>query len=367
MTDWAKIHDAEVLAAAGFEEKKAVDDVPVAEFRLQAKFMALTYKTHINKGDLRDFHEKLFPDTPIVVWEAAHEKGLNDPDTPYDHTHVAIEWKKAVNKRNAQRLFDYAGIHPFMGLKKGMIKNKQMFNDWLGYMSKEDPECAHLKNFGKKKFEMILKCATVQDAMMQAENYGDALGIKMMWDMRGAGVIEELEGWKPWGWQLDVQNLWKTYADPRKIYWAWEPEGEKGKTTYCKWLMYTNPNFFLTLQGVGYIRDTVQNVKNAIDGGWNGFAVIINLPRKFEALEFIWETIEAIKDGLYSSVKYNGSSFLTRIPHILVFANYEPNIIGKDGKLLISADRLVHWRMQCGGVDPNVKRQRTGPLPVWAD
>lgn len=346
-----------------------MEEVKEKEFRLQNKWLALTYATHIDKLELQDFIEGLFPNTPLVVFEAAHETGKDDPVTPYEHTHVGIEWKKAIAKRNATRTFDFKGLHPHIGLSNGkMIQNKKMFKDWLEYMAKEDPACSHLLP-PKTPYEIIKSCNTIQEAMGKAKTFGEALGIEKMYAYKEPDKISYMEIWRPWGWQIELMRLlFNFHGDERTIYWYWEPTGKTGKTMLMKWLLYSNPNFFCAFQGLSYARDSVQVIKNSKSDGWNGHCVLINLPRKFETTDFVYETIETIKDSIYTSTKYNGSTFQNKWSHVVVFANWPPRMkydINGNEECQISADRLCVIKIDPSGMDPNPPFFQEGPLPVF--
>lgn len=354
----------------------AEEKVVEKEFRIQNKWLALTYKGHINKVDLQEFIQNAWPKIEITRFECAHETGKDDPATPYEHTHVGVEFRKAVASRNA-RILDYNGVHPFFGTKHGPIKSKKMFNDWLGYMSKEDPECSHLKDEGVSLFDKVSRCETLQDALRMAGEPGHVLGIKMLYDCKDEPMVDEvLEQWQPWGWQLGVNAFLETHPDERSIDICWEPNGCRGKTKYQKWLCYHWPKHFLVIQGMGYYRDMVQVIANGIKSGWNGHAVLINLPRDFEDKGFLWQTLEAIKDGLHTTQKYNGGSFMTPCPHVVLFANFVPKQIsyvmvdrpgGKESEArrMISADRVRVHEIVLSGEDPNVPPVRDAArLPV---
>lgn len=363
-------------------------------FRLQHKFLALTYKTHIEKNKFKEWLCKFTHEhgTTVLCCEIAHESGLDDPETPYLHTHVAIEWKERICILNATRVFDWLilfdceiencthignpdckygeidqNIHPYIGLRGGkMIKNRKMFNDYLRYLGKEDPECSHLLNKTASAFDRVSDCNNVQEALQLCTKFSDATGVIAMFNMiNNKPVLDDLEGWKPWGWQIPVLHVFESHPDERTILWFWREMGKVGKTKFCRWLMYTNPEFFLVIQGLSFIRDTVQVIKNAVDRGWNGYCILINLPRKFEHSTFIYETMEALKDGINTTQKYSGMTFLTRHPHIIIFANWPPKFYDTDGSANISIDRFIVEEIKEIGIDPNGDTIFTSPLPKF--
>lgn len=53
----------------------------------------------------------------------------------------------------------------------------------------------------------------------------------------GIGIPEETVVEEPYGWQLKVQKIIDGPPDKRTIHWVYDPIGNMGKTTYCKYLV----------------------------------------------------------------------------------------------------------------------------------
>lgn len=355
-------------------------------FRIQNKYLALTYKSHIDRTQLYLFVQAKFPAYEIEFFAAAHEKG--DEDCPYPHTHAAVKFKKNAQSTNA-RILDYpcdvaihesGFIHPYIGTKRGMLKNDRDWRAWLGYLSKEDPFCEYLKEFKLTAVERVWQAETVQEAIAGCKRLSDVSGAVAAYNMKPEPEIEYLEQWKPWGWQLDFMHLASTPPDPRKIWWFYDNDngpngtgGNIGKSMLIKWLNYKWPEYFHVTQGIQYYDHFVENIKNARASGWNGHCLVINLTRTFEMDKggaWIWQVLESCKDGMHTTKKYSGSTFIMGNTHVIVFANHEANIRGPPpvdvnghqlryadgslipGKLHLSEDRLNHYKIR---VDPNLR------------
>ena len=110
---------------------------------------------------------------------------------------------------------------------------------------------------------------------------------------------------------------------PRRVDWVYDPIGGTGKTHLAKHLV-TTQNAFYTNGGKS------TDVFYAYQGQR---VVIFDFVRESEG--FVnYGAIEAIKNGLMSSNKYESQLKVFPIPHLLVFANFQP----APGKL--SADRI---------------------------
>ncbi len=144
-------------------------------------------------------------------------------------------------------------------------------------------------------------------------------------------------------WQRDVVKLIQTKPDDRKIHWYWEPVGCEGKSMFAKYLCIK----FGCLITEGKAKD----VKNQIltysqkNNGCFPKVIIWDIPRTTK--DYIsWNAIEAVKNGCFYSGKYEGGMCIYNCPHILVFANFEPDYV------MLSADRWVVTKV--GGLRDDV-------------
>jgi hypothetical protein len=338
-------------------------------FEINNKRLLLTYKTHIDKTELEEFlwmttercREELAPgeDSDWACY-IAHE--TSDKANAYDHTHVYLDVGIAKAFRSKMpRVFDFNGIHP------NIQKITRTHERVIAYVCKQDPLLAHIrKEFpmdsekvqeGKKKvpkskmpWERIAKCKTLGNAMSMMTKWGDATGIRSAWEASRMEKIEVNEGdlrFKPWGWQLDLFDLIRIKrGNPRTIHWWWSEEGETGKTSFTGWITAKFPKLFLRQNGIPYCRDMATIIKDARETGWTGHGIIFDLPRNFEKLGFIWETLENVKNGSITATKYHGGTTTFQKPHVVVLANFPPKSRkeakedGDKDRLFISKDRL---------------------------
>lgn len=86
-----------------------------AGFRFNCKGAHLTYRTHIN---LEGLHDHIVAIGGQLRWfSGVHE--TSHGETPYDHSHFAFEFMRKVDI-NAERRFDFEGIHPNIQKWTGM-------------------------------------------------------------------------------------------------------------------------------------------------------------------------------------------------------------------------------------------------------
>lgn len=149
----------------------------------------------------------------------------------------------------------------------------------------------------------------------------------------GIELPEEVEVEDPHGWQLEIMEILKEKPDKRTIHWFWEPEGNVGKTTLCKFLVVRHECLMLT----GKSHDMYNMIAKFPN---KRKLFIVDCPRS--AQEYInYGAIEQMKNGLIFSGKYEGHLLVFNCPHVFVFANQPPD------KSKMSMDRWNIQRIDC--------------------
>jgi len=117
--------------------------------------------------------------------------------------------------------------------------------------------------------------------------------------------------WKPW--QQRIIDRVEGEPHNRKIYFVHDSKGGKGKSTLARWLICNKGALMC-------------NTTKAADiaYAWNGHKIVIfDLPRaNMETVN--WGAIEAIKNGVMFSAKYESGMKIFDIPHVIVMANSKP-------------------------------------------
>lgn len=130
-------------------------------------------------------------------------------------------------------------------------------------------------------------------------------------------------------WQLSILDIIKIEPDDRKIYWYWEPDGNMGKTTFCKYL------------SIKHKAVPIEGKKNDIlycAAMFESEIYVMDIERSME--EYIsYGAIEKIKNGYYMCSKYESKPIIRNSPHLFIFANFEPD------QTTLSADRWIVRRI----------------------
>lgn len=299
---------------------------PGNKFSFANQRVLLTYKTHINKAEHRLFIEALIKQ-PAEEYYCAHEK--ESTKTNYAHSHVFVNFGKRFQSTNC-RIFDFLNIHP--NIKKVVTKT---FDKLYRYISKEDPELAELAEKYKdiSVADRIWSASSLEDAINKnVKNVNDIFGVIQLYNMK-KGKDLKCANFTPYGWQTEILEILGREPDDRTIHWWYEKIGKFGKTTLVKYLMANWPEKYYVCSDLGYTKDAAEIIRSAFDSGWDGHCFILNLPRAMEDKDFIYQSIEAIKDGLVTATKYKGKTMIFDCPHVVVFANWRPHTF------LMSLDR----------------------------
>lgn len=132
------------------------------------------------------------------------------------------------------------------------------------------------------------------------------------------GIPEQVQVQEPYGWQASVVERLEEAPHPRRIMWYWEPTGNVGKSTLCKWLVVKKNAIIVSGKSADIAHSLSKQERRAIR------IVIIDCPRV--AHDFInYAIIEQVKNGLLFSGKYDSQQVVFNTPHVIVFANQEPD------------------------------------------
>lgn len=124
-------------------------------------------------------------------------------------------------------------------------------------------------------------------------------------------------------WQQEILDMIHNKPDRRKIHWYYDDNGNIGKSYLTKYMTLKHNAFMVN---TGKKADILYSYKGQP-------IVIFDLPRDMEDKEYIYEIMEILKNGQYLSTKYDSQQRVFKIPHIIVFSNYQPD------KTKLSIDR----------------------------
>lgn len=125
----------------------------------------------------------------------------------------------------------------------------------------------------------------------------------------------ELEIPELYPWQNDIIAILQEKPHPRRIHWRWSENGGVGKSTFSLYLVQQFNAVYLTNAKSADIAHSLPREPKV---------VLFDLPKESEG-RINYNIIEQIKNGAVFSAKYESRTKIFSKPHIIVFANFEPD------------------------------------------
>ncbi len=178
-------------------------------------------------------------------------------------------------------------------------------------------------------------CKNVQAARRYCQKDRTRIG-KRWTEKYGLGkkaIIDPLDGKTPYTWQRKIIDMINLPPDDRKIYWYWSTRGAIGKSALVKHLCIKEDASYVG----GKFSDAFYAIKAKIDKGQEPYIILFDLPKSM-GNRISYVAIEGIKNGLIFNSKYESGQIIFNTPHIIVFANCEPDYN------MLSQDR---WQVKC--------------------
>lgn len=180
-------------------------------------------------------------------------------------------------------------------------------------MKKRWPKC-HIEKAKGSREENKKYCSKENAASMNIP-----LSPEELYDIE---MKQEYEDCKWYPWQEEILNLIESPPDKRKVHWYWEETGNVGKSFLCKYLDWKYDAIIANGKQsdvFNQYKDYLQNKKKQPK------VALIDIPRSHK--DYIcYSTFEKIKDGLFYSGKYEGGKLRLTKHHLIIFANFEPDI-----------------------------------------
>lgn len=115
-------------------------------------------------------------------------------------------------------------------------------------------------------------------------------------------------------WQKQLEDICLTEPNDRTIHWVYDYKGNAGKTQFCKYMFVKHG---ATILQNGAFKDLAFALPD------NPKICLFNITRDLEN-KMNYSALEAIKDGMLFSGKYESKMKIFNSPHVIVFANFKP-------------------------------------------
>lgn len=130
-------------------------------------------------------------------------------------------------------------------------------------------------------------------------------------------VQDPLEGIELYDWQKELKKKLENKPDDREIMWYFSREGRTGKSKFAKHL-------YLTMDGVQVCCGKKNDIYHALNQ--NLKILIVDIPRsQSDYMKNVYTIVEEVKNGMVFSGKYESRIKVFDPPHVIVFANEEPD------------------------------------------
>lgn len=149
-----------------------------------------------------------------------------------------------------------------------------------------------------------------------------------------------------YGWQQELLDELKGPVTHRKITWLWDPIGNTGKSTFCKYVAYHHQAMICggELKDIAFAVQMAPRIERPI--------YIFDIPRS-QGNHISYAALEALSNGMFFSPKYESVSYIGPRPHIVVFSNFEPD------KEKLSMDRWNIVQLKGVTAEPAAPRPET--------
>lgn len=310
-----------------FTEFESVETQEGGKFKLDNQRLLLTYKSHIDKVNLTLFLKNKRPLTfkkCYIAWE----NGIGDTVTPYEHTHVCVDFGDRYQSKTPKCL-DFEDIHPHIS----KIINIKKWKCACKYITKEDTsvildKCDVLtKEDNMGIVEKIWVKKTLADAVKGCLEPGHVLGTIAAYKCKPKYVPEPRIKFDDfYHWQNEEFGICFLKPTGRKLRWLCEEDGNVGKTQFALFMAKKFPKKCIYISNIGKVSDFCMNVKKHQEEGWDGSCMFINLSRSHEDRDVIYNVCEIILDGEATCTKYEGGQIFIEPCHVFVMANFLPKI-----------------------------------------
>lgn len=246
----------------------------------------------------------------------------------YDYTGKV--GKHAVDGEEPNDVFEWGEMRPIAAKQQGKRKDLDKVKEAI------DNGCT-FEDLCDKYFSTVAR----YDAFIQGRVAAKASATTK------AELKEELATAVLRDWQEDVVHIVDQRPDNREVHWIWDSVGAKGKSFMAKYLSVMKDALILEpgkKADLTYIFATHLSETSKLDKP----IVIFDLSRtvapqensdgsgqKTGPLDVIYSLIEGMKNGYMISTKYKSQKIYFKVPHVIVFANFEPD------RTKLSEDRWV--------------------------
>ncbi|AXH74914.1 MAG: putative viral replication protein [Cressdnaviricota sp.] len=184
---------------------------------------------------------------------------------------------------------------------------------YIKFVTKKRP----LSVFGKHFKAHWEKCRNVPSAIEYTQKAETRTGKQYVRGLRIVRPLKCLKESQLYEWQKEIVEMVSMEPNDRTIHWFWEGTGNVGKSALVRYLVIKHNALLVSGKGAD-IKFLISQQRQPPD------VIIYDIPRTAE--NYInYTALEEVKNGVFCSSKYESKMCVINPPHIICFANFEPN------------------------------------------
>ena len=229
----------------------------------------------------------------------------------------AKHWIFTLNnhtEENINRLMNDSSIEQLSMQEETGESGTPHLQGYLKFKTKQRPLSIFKEHF-KARWK---KCKHIIAAIIYTQKEDTRTGKQFI---KGLRIVRPLKSIKPeqfYDWQRKIVELTETEPDDRSIHWYWDDIGNIGKSALVRYLVIHKGALLVSGKSAD-IKYQIANCKQPPD------LIIYDIPRTAQSY-INWTALEEIKNGIFCSSKYESKMVMMNPPHIICFANFEPDI-----------------------------------------
>ena len=161
-------------------------------------------------------------------------------------------------------------------------------------------------------------CRNIKEAIIYTQKEDTRTGKQFIRGLRIVRPLKCLKREQFYDWQRKIVELTETEPDDRSIHWYWDAVGNIGKSALVRYLVIQKGALLVSGKSAD-IKYQIANCKQPPN------LIIYDIPRTAQGY-INWTALEEIKNGIFCSSKYESKMVMMNCPHIICFANFEPDL-----------------------------------------
>jgi hypothetical protein len=304
--------------------------IPIDNFRISHKKLLLEYDVKFDKYKIHEcISEIIYNQNKKYIEKYFITSGNYKPSNkPITICIIILNIKyDSVNKKT----FEIERYCPIIRYFTSPLMFRKCVNFVARNVEDDNPFVEDIDYEINTPLEQIWGHKDIKDAFSTALSMGETLTISEIYNSKPKENNKNVIKISKYKWQQNILSLKERKPnkhDYRLIHWYFDEEGDTEKTYFIRYLWDKFPEDCFGLKAHkktdGYHVATL--IDGALENGWNGKILLVDIPRRASNNLDIYEALECIKDTWDNTLKYKGKTLKFNNEYIFVFANVPPQL-----------------------------------------